>query len=139
MVKKVLKPIFVDTGFVIALINEEDTHHAEARILSERYKNMPFITTDAILLEIGNALAKNFKAKGAQLIHYFQDSSDVTVVHLNSVLFNRALAFYESYHDKTWGLVYCVSFVVMREMDLTDALTFDRHFIQAGFQQLKAY
>lgn len=138
MVKKMLKPAFVDTGFVIALINEDDDHHVEAQQLSDRYENSPFITTDAVLLEVGNALAKNFKHEGTQIIHYFQDSSDVTVVHLNPVLFNRGLALYESHNDKTWGLVDCVSFVVMREMDVTDALTFDRHFTQAGFRQLKA-
>ncbi len=104
-----LKPVFVDTGFVIALINEDDDHHAEAQILSDRYENSPFITTDAILLEVGNALAKNFKNEGAQIIHYFQDSSDVTMVRLNPVLFNRGLALYENYSDKTWGLVDCVS------------------------------
>jgi len=138
MAKKMLKPVFIDTGFVIALINQTDDHHAEAQVLSEHYENCPFITTDAILLEVGNALAKRFKHQSAQIIHYFQNSSDVTVVHLNPVLFNRGLALYESYSDKTWGLVDCVSFVVMREMDITDALTFDQHFTQAGFRQLRA-
>jgi len=117
----VLKPVFVDTGFVIALINQDDDHHAEAQLLSERYENSPFITTDAVLLEVVNALAKNFRVESAHIIHYFQDSSDVTVVRLNPVLFNRGLALYESYGDKTWGLVDCVSFVVMREMDVMEA------------------
>ncbi len=44
---------------------------------------------------------------------------------------------YESYQDKTWGLMDCISFVVMREMKITDALTFDKHFAQAGFNILE--
>jgi len=40
---------------------------------------------------------------------------------------------YETHQDKTWGLVDCLSFVVMRQHRISVALTFDRHFIQAGF------
>jgi predicted nucleic acid-binding protein len=133
-----LKPIFVDTGFVIGLINDQDEHHDEAKALAERYEGYPFVTTDAVLLEVGNALAKRFRTQGAEIIHYFLNSSDATVVHLNPLLFRRGLDLYESHDDKTWGLVDCVSFVVMREMEIEDALTFDRHFTQAGFRRLSA-
>ncbi len=50
------KALFVDTGYVIALINENDQHHEEALALAHKYENAKLITTDAILLEIGNAL-----------------------------------------------------------------------------------
>ena len=40
--------------------------------------------------------------------------------------------------DKEWGLTDCVSFVVMQERNLTQALTTDRHFSQAGFADLLA-
>ncbi len=41
---------------------------------------------------------------------------------------------YQSYDDKTWGLVDCLSFVVMKQMNLTTVLGFDQHFVQAGFK-----
>jgi predicted nucleic acid-binding protein len=44
-------PIFVDTGYVIALINQNDQHHQQALQLSEKYERYPLVTTDAILLE----------------------------------------------------------------------------------------
>ncbi len=131
-----LKSIFVYTGFVIGLINEQDDHHHEAQILAEHYEGYPFVTTDAILLEVGNALAKRFKAQGAEIIHYFLNTPDTTVVHLNPLLFRRGLTLYASHADKNWGLIDCVSFIVMREMEIEDALTFDRHFSQAGFRCL---
>ncbi|MDM8545833.1 PIN domain-containing protein [Candidatus Venteria ishoeyi] len=131
-----LKPIFVDTGFVIGLVNERDTHHAEALRLSEYYETYPFVTTDAVLLEVGNALAKSFKPQGTEIIDYFINSADTTVIHLNALLFKRGFDLYQSHADKSWGLVDCVSFVVMREMEIEDALTFDKHFTQAGFQKL---
>lgn len=136
MKTNMLKPIFIDTGFVIALINTRDTYHQTAQQLSEQYSSFPFITTDAVLLEIGNALAKSFKPQGIEVIQYFSESPEVTVVHSNAVLFQQAFNLYQTYIDKSWGLVDCLSFTVMKEMQITDALTFDHHFSQAGFRQL---
>jgi len=50
--------LFIDTGYVIALINKNDEHHEKALALAEKYENFRFITTDPILLEIGNALSR---------------------------------------------------------------------------------
>ncbi|MFM5956954.1 MAG: PIN domain-containing protein, partial [Dolichospermum sp.] len=38
--------------------------------------------------------------------------------------------------DKEWGLVDCISFIVMQDRGITDALTADTHFQQAGFRAL---
>lgn len=46
--------IFIDTLFVIALINSRDQYHAKATELVAKYENHPFLVTDAVLLEIGN-------------------------------------------------------------------------------------
>ena len=51
-------------------------------------------------------------------------------------LFRKGFELYKSYKDKSWGLIDCISFVVMREMEITDVLTFDKHFEQAGFNAL---
>ena len=48
----------------------------------------------------------------------------------------QALALYQSRTDKTWGLTNCISFVVMQQQNLTDAVTGDRHFVQAGLRTL---
>ena len=61
---------------------------------------------------------------------------DVQVVRLTPALFDRAFALYSSRQDKDWGLSDCVSFIVMRDEGVTDALTFDQHFVQAGFRAL---
>jgi predicted nucleic acid-binding protein len=46
------------------------------------------------------------------------------------------LDLYDERADKEWGLTDCLSFVVMSDQSLTDAMTPDRHFIQAGFRAL---
>nr|WP_228040872.1 hypothetical protein [Nodosilinea sp. LEGE 07088] len=48
----------------------------------------------------------------------------------------KALALYQSRADKAWGLTDCISFVVIQQQNLTDAVTSDRHFLQAGFRTL---
>lgn len=43
---------------------------------------------------------------------------------------------YDARPDKSWSLTDCISFVVMAERDLTEPLTGDHHFDQAGFTAL---
>jgi predicted nucleic acid-binding protein len=127
----------MDTGFVVALVNENDQYHQKALKLANQFEGYPTVITDVVLLEIGNSLAKNFKTQAIEIINHFYSSPEVTIVHLNPVLLKQGLKIYQSYQDKTWGLMDCVSFVVMREMKITDALTFDKHFAQAGFNLLQ--
>jgi predicted nucleic acid-binding protein len=51
-------------------------------------------------------------------------------------LFHKGFSLYRSRPDQTWGLIDCVSFIVMREAGIVDSLTADKHFEQAGFRAL---
>ena len=128
--------VFIDTSFVVALINEKDQHHVLASELAETFDGQPLIITDAVLLEVGNALSRNFKESAADVITDFLTSDEVEVVNLNAALFQKALELYRTHTDKTWGLTDCVSFIVMRERGIADALTHDKDFRQAGFNPL---
>ncbi len=128
--------VFIDTVFVVALINQKDQYHYQALELSRKYENVPLLITEAILLEIGNALAKDFKQEAIETIKAFRTSNEVLIVELNAQLFNRGFELYEKYQDKAWSLVDCISFVVMNDHKITDVLTTDDHFKQAGFNIL---
>ena len=128
--------IFLDTSFVIALINEKDQYHAQAEALSFRCANSALLTTSAVLLEIGNALAKEFRTEAVSIIRVLSHSSRVELVEIDSNLMDKGLVVYEKYADKKWGLVDCISFVVMRGAGIPHALTFDKDFEQAGFTVL---
>lgn len=130
--------IFVDTSFIIALINEKDQYHSQAEVLSYKFENSLLITTDAVLLEVGNALAKDFRKEAVKIIRVLRNSKNVEVVEIDERLFEKGLAVYGQYADKTWGLVDCISFVVMWEESLTATLTFDGDFVQAGFTVVSA-
>jgi predicted nucleic acid-binding protein len=98
----------MDTGFVVALVNENDQYHQKALKLANQFEGYPTVITDVILLEIGNSLAKNFKAQAIEIINHFYLSPEVTIVHLNPILLKQGLNMYQSYQDKTWGLMDCV-------------------------------
>ena len=127
---------FVDTSFVVALVNKRDQHHSRALELASQFERRPLFTTDAVLLEIGNALAKNFRAASIQVIDDFLTSSEIQIVHLYPDLFHKAFSLYRSRLDQTWGLIDCVSFIVMREAGIIESLTADKHFERAGFRAL---
>jgi len=131
-----LAEAFIDTSFVVALINQRDQYHVQAVELASQFDKKSLVTTDAVLLEIGNALARNFKEASIQIIEYFLTSDEVEIIPLNTQLFARAFELYRSHLDKSWGLIDCVSFVVMRDFGLSESLTADKHFEQAGFAVL---
>jgi hypothetical protein len=120
----------------VALVNPRDENHEKANELVDAYDKKPLLVTDAVLLEIGNSLAKGYKQNAIEIIEEFLDSPEVEIVRLDETLFAKAFELYKSHTDKTWGLVDCISFVVMRERGITDALTSDKHFVQAGFRAL---
>jgi len=127
---------FVDTAFVVALVNSNDQYHAKAQNLSEMYETEPLIITDVVLLEIGNALARDYKKEAIEIFESFRTSKEVLIVELSLEFFDKAFELYKKYTDKDWGMVDCISFIVMREYEVRNALTFDDHFRQAGFNVL---
>jgi predicted nucleic acid-binding protein len=95
-----LTDVFVDTSFVVALVNEKDQNHRLALDLADRFTGQRLVTTDAILLEIGNALSRNFKRESVEIIEEFLTSDDVQVIHLHPLLFRQAFDLYKSRSDK---------------------------------------
>ena len=66
--------IFIDTSYVVALVNKSDQYHEHALEIADRVSGRAFITTDGILLEIGNALSRNFKRESVEIIENFLSS-----------------------------------------------------------------
>ena len=89
-----------------------------------------------MFLEIANALSRNYKQEAIQVIEELNSSENVEVVRLTPELFESAFDLYKKRQDKSWGLVDCLSFIIMQDQNINFALSFDQHFIQAGFQLL---
>lgn len=132
-------PLFLDTGGLVALLVADDSLHAEAnrRFARVHETGQPLLTTDWVLAELGNTLARTpARTLGIELIRGLLAAPRAQVVFVDQALLIRALGRYAGYLDKTWGLVDCVSFEVMLDHDARDAFTPDRHFEQAGFHRL---
>jgi predicted nucleic acid-binding protein len=131
-----VKPVFADTGFFLALINPRDQYHRAAAELNSRL-SVPMVTTAWVLLEFANAISSS---RGRQRFQHvlvrLRSEPDATVIAPEADLFDRGCQLYIARADKEWSLTDCISFVVMEREALTDALTADRHFEQAGFHAL---
>ncbi len=131
--------VFLDTSFAIALSSQTDRNHLQAVELAGQLElhKTHLITTQSILLEIGNALSKQrYRIAAIQLLESLETDRNVEIVLLTNDLYHQAFNLFKQRQDKEWGLVDCISFIVMQERGITDALTADAHFQQAGFRAL---
>ena len=127
---------FLDSAYPIALVSSADQHHAAAATASAELKVSlaRLVTTRAVLLEIGNALARpHLRSFGIELLAGLESDPRIEIVPLDESLCRRGFDLFRSRPDKGWSWTDCISFVVMRERGLTEALTSDQHFEQAGF------
>ncbi|HEX2209073.1 MAG TPA: PIN domain-containing protein [Longimicrobium sp.] len=105
--------IFIDTWFILALLNARDADHDEAKRLLPRIRSAAtLVTTDAILLEACNGLAKYNRAGAAQFARTCYRDATFQVIQVDRRLVESALRRYEGVSDKDWGLTDCLSFVV---------------------------
>ena len=131
--------VFLDTAYAIALSVETDSFHERALELADEIEaqKIKLVTTRAILLEIGNALSNvRFRKAAVELLDSLEMDKNVMIVSLGEELYESGFKLYRSRMDKEWGLVDCVSFVAMKQLGITEALTTDLHFQQAGFVAL---
>ena len=128
---------FADTSFYVAFVNPRDSLHAAAKEIAGRFHGS-IITTEYVLLEVGNWLARSSDRQVfLELMKDLRADLRTTVVAGDSELFERGFDLFARRPDKNWSLTDCISFVVMRDFGLEKALTADHHFEQAGFTILK--
>jgi predicted nucleic acid-binding protein len=131
--------IFLDTAYIQALLNRKDSlHNAATGVLPRIRAARETLITEAILIEVCNALASINRHAAVVFARGCYDDPRMTVISVTGNLLQRAIEFYEKHKDKEWGLTDCISFVVMRDEELTLAATADQHFVQAGFTALLA-
>jgi len=133
--------LFLDTSYAIALASSTDQHHESALDLANwiETEDRHLVTSRAVVLEIGNALSKlRYRAAAVALLEAIERDPNLEIVPLSEELYRQSLDLYRQHQDKEWGLTDCVSFAIMQERNITEALTADDHFRQAGFRILLA-
>jgi uncharacterized protein len=131
-----MRRVFADTSFFVAVIGPRDVHHDRAIAFMREY-DAQVLTTDFVLVEFGNYL---FRIKDRPtfepVLQNIRTNTQYEIVAATRELLERGIQRYVARPDKEWSLTDCISFVVMEEHRVTEALTSDGDFEQAGFTKL---
>lgn len=131
--------IFYDTGAWVALSVANDRNGAAARAFHAEVSKGAY----------GSVLTSNFVVdEAATLVRMASDvdaasrfvrgilGGTATLIWIGEDHFQSALEWFERHEDKRWSFTDCTSFVVMRDLQVERAFSFDRNFEQAGFMRL---
>lgn len=128
--------LFVDASAWIALFDKADKYHQPAsKRLHEVRNQVSLITSDYVLDEaLTFLLYKSNKSVAIRCGQWALDASFVEIIRIDESTWSNAWGMFQAYDDKEWAFTDCTSFVLMRQLGLWQAFSFDQHFIQAGFQ-----
>lgn len=128
--------IFVDTSYYVALLSPGDSLHAKALELGSRLRGK-FVTTEYVLTDVANFLSRaEDREVFLNLLQDLAADTETTILEGSHARFRQGVDYFARRKDKDWSLTDCVSFVIMEELQILDALTADYHYVQAGFHAL---
>lgn len=126
---------FADSFVFLAMLNRQDRMHRAA--VAAMNAGGPLVTTAWVLTELADGLCSSkTRSVFVSLEARLRRDARVLIVPPDERLYNLGLTLYRSRSDKDWSLTDCISFVVMQERGIIEALTGDHHFEQAGFVAL---
>jgi predicted nucleic acid-binding protein len=131
--------LFLDANYVVGLEVSDDQHHHDARQHWTKYLESPrpLVTTSYVFDEVVTFLNnKRQHAKAVSVGSNLLTASTIQMIHVDESLFYEGWQYFEQHADKTYSLTDCISFVLMTRLGIVEALTFDKHFLQAGFVKL---
>lgn len=129
-----MKEVFADTFYWLAILNPKDSQHEQA---IEIQVPGPIVTHWGVIIEVMDALcSERTRPLAVRFWEEITSAQEVIIIPLDESLLMGAADLFGSRRDKEWSMTDCLSFVVMSEREIEDALTGDHHFEQAGFQIL---
>jgi uncharacterized protein len=136
-----MSSLFADTSGWGCLVDPTQPHHTLAVELYRiaRRQGRKVSTTNYVIAELVALLSSPLRIPRPSAIAFItalKTSPYVEVIHIDASLDTQAWELLSSREDKDWSLVDCSSFVLMQQQGITEALTTDRHFEQAGFIRL---
>jgi uncharacterized protein len=131
-----MKQLFVDTAYWVAQFDDGDQLHTKALEIEAQLTAVRLITSELVLAEFLNYFSNGGRQTREEVSGTAQDILDdpnVQIVWQTQALFEAGLALYKTRLDKGYSLTDCVSMVVMRQEEVREVLTHDKHFAQEGF------
>jgi len=96
--------------------------HANAVAFCQQ-PNLQIVTTEWVITEVADGMARSRdRARFTQFAQQLPDAPNIRIITANTEAFHRGLKDYCRHADKEWSLTDCISFAVMRDEGLTDAL-----------------
>jgi len=127
---------FQDTLAFVAAVDRRDQYHAAVVAYLSGYAGK-LITTEWVVVESLDSLAEPiYRSSALKMIDRLRSDPGVEIIGFETGFYSAGFQLFRSRPDKNWSLTDCISFVVMEERKLTDALTADHHFRQAGFNPI---
>jgi hypothetical protein len=131
-----VKHTFADSFYLLALFNRRDAAHERALSASQSFEGV-LVTTDWVLTETADALCDAANRDGCgEFLDDLRRSPRVNIEPATRALFDAGWSLFRQRPDKDWSLTDCISFVVMEQHGITESLSGDHHFEQAGFRAL---
>ena len=128
--------MLLDTSGLLCCFDADEVRHDDAVKL---YDDAAIrITHNYVLAEfvaLGQARRLAREATLAFAADVVNDA-DVEVVWIDPLLHHEAMRLLQSQLDKSYSLCDAVSFLLLQQRRIVDALTTDHHFEQAGFRRL---
>ena len=134
-----MSSLFLDTGYLIALEALDDQYH---QIAIEHWRTLlpthpSFVTTSYIHDEVVTFFnSRSHHTKAVEVGNHLLNSPSIDFIHVDESLFKEGWEYFQKHQDKAYSLTDCVSFVLMKQLQIHKALSFDQHFIQAGFKRI---
>lgn len=128
--------MLLDTSGLYSFFNDKDFRYAKAAAFMKSAETR--LTTSYVLAEfipLCQTRGLN-RQKTFEFVETLVENPLVEIVWVDENLHRQAFALLQQRLDKTYSLCDAVSFVVMRERGIAEALTTDRHFEQEGFIKL---
>ncbi len=120
-------------------VEDDVNHEASCQVLSSLAlgKHGILVTTDYVLDETLTLLrSRRDLASALAFEDKVKKSKSLRIFWIDETLFDRAMGIFKKSNDKLWSFTDCTSFALMRELVISKAFTFDKHFKEAGFQAL---
>lgn len=134
-----MRKIFLDTAYLQALVDTRDSLHQSSVAITDELDIFLSVTSEMVLTELLNALSGRggyLRDAALDIVDKLHQDSSVEIIPQTSQLFAEALLFYRQRRDKSYSLTDCASMLIMRQQNISDVLTFDRHFQQEVFNAL---
>lgn len=134
-----MNAVFVDTAGWMACADAADPAHRRACAARDAAleEGQLLVTTDFVVDETLTLIRARLGLRAAEAWWQQVDRSmRLRWERIDGNRFEKARQLFFHHRDKDFSFTDCTSFVIMRELSLTHALTTDRHFRQAGFQVL---